>query len=316
MYLVSSISWLENDLFFVVYTPNEAEDDAGMIPDSDYYIIERRKQQPFLYRQLPLICAPFGLKRSPAYHFTARLSNYNPDLKDALIISSTASTDIGLATRVTTPFKEADATSTNVFTTTTVMEETRRATLPLNADSGETSTIGLVLDLTGTETVSYDVEKETKTPLPNIMVLTNGGVLSSWWFLHLKAIEAGLPYSAAATASAITQQSPAQAPPSTPAPALAPALETQSSFGKPAFGHSCFWLDVQIRGFTTACIWCTIKHRRRNELRINNTKQTCLWKSWDSGTTWILIRSTWTWSCGKLEASIWPDGQSRGERIR
>lgn len=236
MYLVSSISWLENDLFFVVYTPNESEDDAGMIPDSDYYIIERRKQQPFLFRQLPVICAPFGLKRSPAYHFTARLSNYNPDLKDALIISSTASTDIGLATRVTTPFKEADDTSTNVFSTTTVMEETRRATLPLNADSGETSTIGLVLDLTGTETVSYDVEKETKTPLPNIMVLTNEGVLSSWWFLHLKAIEAGLPYSAAATAGT-TQQPPAQAPPSTPAPALAPAQDTQSAFGKPAFGQ-------------------------------------------------------------------------------
>lgn len=236
MYLVSSISWLENDIFFVVYTPNESEDDAGMIPDSDYYIIERRKQQPFLYRQLPIICAPFGLKRSPAYHFTARLSNYNPDLKDALIISSTVSTDIGLATRVTTPFKEADATSTNVFTTTTVMEETRRATLPLNADSGETSTIGLVLDLTGTETVSYEVEKETKTPLPNIMVLTNEGVLSSWWFLHLKAIEAGLPYSAAATAGT-TQQPPAQAPPSTPAPALVPARDTQPSFGKPAFGQ-------------------------------------------------------------------------------
>lgn len=238
MYPVSSISWLENDLFFVIYTPNESENDAGMIPDSDYYIIERRKQQPFLYRQLPLICAPFGLKRSPAYHFIARLSNYNPDLKDALIISSTASTDIGLATRVTTPFKEADDTSTDVFTTTTVMEDSRRAALPL-ADSEDTSTIGLVLDLTGTELVSYDVEKETKTPLPNVMVLTNEGILSSWWFLHLKAIEAGLPYSTTATAST-TQQPPAQAPPSTPAPTLTSAGDSQRSFGNPAFGQSGF----------------------------------------------------------------------------
>lgn len=229
---------MENDIFFVIYTPNESEDENGMVPESDSYIIERRKQQPFLYRQLPVACASFGLKRSPAYHFTARIS-YNLDLKDALIISSTASTDIGLVTRVTPPFKEADDASKNVFTTTTVMEETRRATLPLNADSEETSTIGLVLDLTGTETVSYDVEKETKSPLPNIMVLTNEGILSSWWFLYLKAIEAGLPYSTTAKPGA-TQQPPAQAPPSTPAPTLAPARDAQSSFGKPSLGQASF----------------------------------------------------------------------------
>ncbi|QGA13778.1 hypothetical protein EYB26_001429 [Talaromyces marneffei] len=236
---VSSISWLENDIFFVVYTPNESEDESGMVPDSDTYIIERRKQQPFLYRQMPVLCAPFGLKRTPAYHFTTRLSNYNPDLKDALVISSTASTDIGLVTRVTTPFKEADDTSRNVFTTTTVLEETRRATLPLNADSEDTSTIGLVLDLTATEPVSYDVEKETKTPLPNIMVLTNAGILSSWWFLYLKAIEAGLPYNTTAT-TITTQQAPTPPPPSTPAPALAPARDAQPSFGKPSFGQPSF----------------------------------------------------------------------------
>ncbi|EED23444.1 nuclear pore complex subunit Nup159, putative [Talaromyces stipitatus ATCC 10500] len=236
---VSSISWLENNLFFAVYTPNESEDDAGMVPDSDYYIIERHPSKPLLYRQLPIICTPFGLKRSPAYHFIARLSKYDPGLKDALIISSTASTDIGLATRVETPFKEADEMTKDVFTTTTVMEETRRATLPLNADSMETSTIGLILDLTSTETVSYDVEKETKTPLPNIMVLTNEGVLLSWWFFYFKAIEAGLPYSTTATAST-TQQRPALAPPSTPAPTLASAPNIRPSFGQPAFGQTGF----------------------------------------------------------------------------
>jgi hypothetical protein len=33
-YTVSSIAWLENDVFFVTYTPNVPEDDSGMNPAS------------------------------------------------------------------------------------------------------------------------------------------------------------------------------------------------------------------------------------------------------------------------------------------
>jgi nucleoporin NUP159 len=229
---------VENHVFLAVYTPNESEDENSMAPDSDYYIIQRRPNSPFLFRQLPLLCAPFGLKRTPAYQFITRLSNYD-NLQDALVISSTASTDLGLVTRLTTPFKDADETSAGIFTTTSIIDDTRRAALPMNAESMETSTIGIGLDLTGTELVVYDVEKETKAPLPNIMVLTNEGVLSSWWFLYMKAIEAGLPYKAISTAGPV-QQTPIKASPVTPAAGLAPAQNIQPAFGQSSFGQTGF----------------------------------------------------------------------------
>ncbi|OKL55768.1 hypothetical protein UA08_08997 [Talaromyces atroroseus] len=241
---VSSISWVENNVFVAVYTPNESEDESGMAPDSDYYVIQRRPNAPFLYRQLPILCAPFGLKRTPAYQFMTRLSNYDPGLQDALIVSSTASTDVGLITRVTTPFKDADETSTGIFTTTSVIDDTRRAALPMNEESMETSTIGIGLDLTGTENVIYDAEKETKSPLPNIMVLTNEGVLSSWWFLYMKAIEAGLSYKAASPAGPV-QQTPIKASPAAPAVTLTPAQNIQPTFGQPSFGQTGFGTTPQ-----------------------------------------------------------------------
>ncbi|CRG84540.1 Proteoglycan 4 [Talaromyces islandicus] len=245
---VSSLSWLENNVFFAVYTSNDAEDDSGMVPSSDFFIIKRREKAPFLFQKLPEVCAPFGLHRAPAYHFIARFSNYEPGLQDALVLSSTAATDLGLVTRAKTPLKDADASTAGVFTSISILDDVKQATLPLNDDALDTSTIGIGIDLTSTEKVTYDIERETQTPQPNVMALNNEGILMSWWFLYMKAVEAGTPYTAVSSA----QQAPAlQAPP--PTQGFGSPQTSQSSqqpaFGQPAFGQPSFGSTAQPSAF-------------------------------------------------------------------
>ncbi|PLB55639.1 hypothetical protein P170DRAFT_452952 [Aspergillus steynii IBT 23096] len=242
---VSSISWLENDLFLMIYTPNAAEDETGQTPPSSYYIITRRKQAPFLIQKLPELCLPFGCKRTPAYQFIARLRNYEPDLKDVLILSSTASTDVGLITRSSKPLSsDEDAKkTTDVFTTTEVSDDTKRASLPLTDSSEDTSVIGLGMDLSSTDMVIAPIQgediAESSTPLPNLFVLNNEGILASWWFIYSEAIRKQLPYHGQGTGSKAEVQPQSQPQPMRPEAPKQSAFG-QSAFGQPAFGQSSF----------------------------------------------------------------------------
>lgn len=236
---VSSISWLENDVFLIVYTPNEAEDDMGSVPPSDYYIVTRKQPSSFVFRKLPEVCSPFGVKRSPAYQFVARLRDFKPHLKDALIISSTASTDVGLITRSEQPLTNSVPAEevTGVFASTTISNEIRAATLPMTDAMEDTSTLGLAIDLSSTEKVASpiygeDIE-ESSTPLPNVLLLNNDGIMLSWWFVYSESIRQKVPYPGLAAVSQGQPQQPA--PAAAPAPAFG-AQTQQPAFGQPAFG--------------------------------------------------------------------------------
>ncbi|KAJ5717708.1 Nuclear pore complex protein [Penicillium malachiteum] len=244
---VSSISWLENDVFFMVYTPNAVEDDMGQNPASFYYIITRRKQAPFLVQKLPEICSTMGfqLKRSPAYNFIVRLRDYKPGLKDVLIVSSTASTDVGLITRPEQPLGDDEASKSVVgrYTTTEVNDDAKRASVPLKDSVDETSVIGLAADLSATANVETPIKGEdipnSSTPLPGLFLLNNDGILSSWWFIYSDAVRQKVAYPGLVSASQ-TSMNTSQMGASTPAPAQ-PSIQTSSpAQQKPAFGQSGF----------------------------------------------------------------------------
>ncbi|KAJ5773251.1 Nuclear pore complex protein [Penicillium paradoxum] len=250
---VSSIAWLENDVFFVTYTPNALEDDMGMNPPSSYYIITRRKQAPFLIQKLPEICSTMGfmLKRAPSFQFIIRIRDYKPHLKDVLIVASTASTDLGLITRSDQPLANDERTKLHVgqFMTTELSDDTKRASVPLKESGDETSVIGLAPNLSATGNVIAPLPgsdiAESSTPLPGVMLLNNDGILSSWWFVYADSIRQNVPYSGLVSSGQATQvpQAEPQAPTpvSTPAPAQQPAFGQSgfggsSAFGQPAFG--------------------------------------------------------------------------------
>lgn len=236
---VSSIAWLENDIFLMVYTPNSLEDEMGGSPPSSYYIITRRKQGPFLIQKLPELCSTIGgYKRTPAYQFIARLRDYKPHLKDALIVSSTASSDVGIITRSDQPLGSDDAAKQAVgkFAMTEVNDDTKKASLPLNESVEETSAIGLGIDLSSPENVlspiSGEALQESSTPLPNVFLLNNEGILSSWWFIYANPIRQKLPYHGLVSAG----QSQAQAQAQSPQQPQPPAQQQQPSFGRTSFG--------------------------------------------------------------------------------
>lgn len=207
----------------------------GQSPASHYYIITRRKQGPFLIQKLPELCSPLGgYNRTPAFQFIARLRDYKPHLKDILIVSSTASSDVGIITRSDQPLGSDDGAKEVVgkFTTTEVNDDTKKASLPLKDSVDETSAVGLGIDLSSSENVVSPIPgealPESSTPLPNILLLNNEGILSSWWFIYAESIRQKLPYNGLVS---VNQQQPQQ-----PQPQLQPQPQPQPSFGKSAFG--------------------------------------------------------------------------------
>ncbi|KAL5343629.1 hypothetical protein BJX70DRAFT_116496 [Aspergillus crustosus] len=232
---VSSVAWLENDVFLMVYTPNASEDDMGMTPSSSYYIITRRKQAPFLIQKLPELATPFGYKRAPAYQFIARLRAYKPHLTDALIVSSTASADVGLITRSDEPLASDDSAKASVkqFATTEVNDDSKKASVPLKDSVDETSVIGLAVDFSSSEAVVSPIPGEdileSSTPLPNLLLLNHEGTLCSWWFIYSESIRQKIAYPG--LASLQPKQQPAL--PTQPAQ-LQPAA--QLTFGQAGFG--------------------------------------------------------------------------------
>lgn len=124
---VSSLTWLENHLFLSIHSStNESP------PVSVYHIITRDPtSSSFQFQKLLDPVDPFGSDKVP-HHSILRLRDFLPGISDLLIVTSTASTEVGLLTRSKEPLstdKPAEAI-TNVFTTTELLDDTRRPTLP------------------------------------------------------------------------------------------------------------------------------------------------------------------------------------------
>lgn len=225
---VSSITWLENDVFLMVHNPSNSDDHP---PQSTFHLVTRAKgTQQYMYQKLSDPSPNFGLDRSPPHHFMLRLRDFPPALSDVLIVASTASIDIGLFTKSATPLTSDKPSNEiiNVFTLTEMADDSRRAQLPVNDDLADTSPIGAALDLSSNEPVARPIPGDemdfSKTPLPGLMVLNNEGVLSSWWVAYTDSLRQGAVYPGLAAAANM------QAPTATPTSA--------GAFGQSAFGAS------------------------------------------------------------------------------
>ena len=224
---VSSVSWLENDLFLVGYTAPS----SGMAEPTDFFLVSRQKgTSNFTFQKTPEICPPFGMDRSPPHYFTQRLRNFPPNLEDVIIFSSTAAVDTSILAKSKTPLSsDLDASEiTDVFTMTTITDS-KRAILPMDAAMSDTSPIGMVLDLTSREKVKRPLPgeemDESAGPLPTLLILNNEGVLSAWWFVYAESVRQGTTYPELSS-----QRSQDPVNPKAAATAAAPSV--------PAFGQS------------------------------------------------------------------------------
>lgn len=89
------------------------------------------------------------------HHSILRLRDFPPDLQDLLILSSTASTDVGLLSRSKKALandKPADSI-TNVFTMTELLDDSKRPTLPMTDSMDDSTVVGSALDLSSKDKV-------------------------------------------------------------------------------------------------------------------------------------------------------------------
>ncbi|KAI4097840.1 MAG: hypothetical protein LQ344_000112 [Seirophora lacunosa] len=209
---VSAISWLENELFLVAHTTTT--EDKSMIPATTFRVVTRqlKPRLSHTFQKLPDPCPPFGMNRCPPFHFMQRLRNFPPNLSDMIVVSSTASADVGLFTRADTALStdvEAEKI-TKTFTTTTMANDSRRAQLPMNKDFSDTSPIGMALDLSSTEKVPRPLPgeemDESVGPLPSVMILNNEGLLTSWWMVYAESIRQKTTYPGLVVAGGFQQQ--------------------------------------------------------------------------------------------------------------
>ncbi|KAL8701462.1 MAG: hypothetical protein Q9201_004883 [Fulgogasparrea decipioides] len=239
---VSALSWLENHLFLVAHTTSAGDD--GMIPAPNFHLVTRQSQPQvsYTYQKLSDPSPPFGMKRLPPYHFMQRLRNFPPHLMDLIVVSCTASADVGLFTRAKIALAsdvEADKI-TEVFTTTTMANDTRRAQLPVDDDAEDTSPIGMALDLSATEKVPRPLPNEeideSNGPLPALMILNNQGLLTSWWIVYAESVRQGTIYPGLAVAGG---SQPQAQPTKSASPFATPGPQTSSSpLASNAFGSS------------------------------------------------------------------------------
>lgn len=242
MNLVEFLVWLENDLFLACHVSTGEQP-----PTAKCHLITRQGQN-FQFQQFTNPVDPFGSDKSP-HHTVARLKDFPPNLQDLLVFSSTANSDIGLASR-SKKAMTSDVPAekiTNVFTTTELADDSRRATLPMGIGDGMESpiVIGTALDLSGRDKVykpiPTDELDESPGPLPGYWALNDEGVLSVWWVVYSESVRGGTTYPGLAVVEGNT---PAAAPAGTSQPAQVNPFSntTTSTFGSsaqsstPAFG--------------------------------------------------------------------------------
>ncbi|KAI0109993.1 hypothetical protein F4814DRAFT_425208, partial [Daldinia grandis] len=188
-YFVSSLVWLENDIFLAFHVLASEES-----PQTRCHLITRQGDN-FQFQKLSDPVEPFGNNRTP-HHTLVRLKDFPPNLQDLLICSSTAREDIGLFTRSKTPL--APGAPSNIFTTTELADDSKRATLPMGEGMETPVVIGTALDLSSREKVykpiPTDEIDQSPGPLPGYWVLNAEGVLSAWWIVYSESIRGGTTY--------------------------------------------------------------------------------------------------------------------------
>ncbi|RVX69849.1 hypothetical protein B0A52_05683 [Exophiala mesophila] len=251
---ISGISWLENECFFIAYTPTAYDTDQG-IPPSDYFIVSRDKAAlNYTFDKLPEVVSPFGPERLPSSHQISRLRGWQPHLRDLLIVTATTSSDVGLVTKSSKPLSPEGIVDP-AFTVTVIDEDTERPQLPLSSTFQDTSPIGMALDLSSTDKVPGPLKAqpeilESDGPMPNLLILNHEGVLVSWWVIYADSVREktlypgilGTPSTAQPEASLPQAPKPfSSTAPKVPGPsspfassALSGASPTTSTFGAPS----------------------------------------------------------------------------------
>ncbi|KAK5958899.1 hypothetical protein OHC33_000743 [Knufia fluminis] len=238
---LARIAWLENDVFFFVYTPTSPSDPQEAV--SEYYLVKTNKGRTEFTLRKPVELLYPSVDRLPAHFFMSRLRNYKPHLDELLIVSGTVSSEVKLITKASRPLSD-EAGENEPYTNTVPQDEQRWAALPMGLDgSSDTTPIGMAIDLSDKDPVlkpiPADSEIETSTiPVPELVALNNEGILSIWAVVYDDAVRSQQVYPGFEEVSRLRQNLPRVSTGNTvaaPTPVAAPqtAEPTGSPFATP-----------------------------------------------------------------------------------
>lgn len=138
-------------------------------------------------------------RRLPPRYSVSRLRNWEPTIKDMLILTAANSSDVALLTNTNDKIAP-DQESFNEYQSARLIDS-RMAQVPRLSlgDDGESVLIGEALDLSSKDKVLKPAPRleeiyESSTPLPAYFLLTHEGILAAWWIVWDKSIEAGTSY--------------------------------------------------------------------------------------------------------------------------
>ncbi len=148
--------------------------------------------------------------------------------------------------------------TTNVFTTTIVANDARRAQLPMTIDqSSDTTAVGVALDLSSKERVTRPLPgeeiEETNGPLPGVMVLNNEGILCFWWLVYAESVRQGTTYPGLALGDPQGQGQPQMIQPGSFSAAIS---NPSAAFNQP-FGGTSSTAGPVGTPFNKPAIWAT-----------------------------------------------------------
>ncbi|KAG9191777.1 hypothetical protein G6011_10511 [Alternaria panax] len=238
-YEVTGVSWLKTEEFLAVYSLKDQDQDSP--EPKKYSVIQSAKgwgsftYHSFAWDPLPEAFEPPS-RLLPARISSTRLQNWKPDLDDMLIITSSHADSIAILASTSNKISPHQENCNELMLVG--VDDTKKAQVPRTA-YGDTELdsvfIGEALDLSSKEKILRPIPaleeiNEAPWPLPAYMALTHEGLLSAWWVVWNKSIEAGERYPGLIFNSEATKHSSSSTPrASTPASKLPVATSTPFS---------------------------------------------------------------------------------------
>lgn len=196
---LAQIVWTETDVFIFIYTPSSVPEDET--PESHYFVVKTNKaRNEFTFRKTAVDIVFPMVPRNPAYFHTARLREYGPNLDELVCITATVSSDIKIITKAKTPLS-TETDENGAYTITMPDNEALQAAMPMKEDaSGDTTAIGLAIDLSSTDPILQPILNDagitqSEGPLPLLVALNNEGILRVWAIVCNEAVKQKMPYS-------------------------------------------------------------------------------------------------------------------------
>ncbi|CEP14626.1 hypothetical protein [Parasitella parasitica] len=178
--VVESIIWLENKLFFAVYTPKAKDSDQL---HSAYIIDDTKTTEDEKFVLMDEVLTLLAVNHPSHYFYSVVVRNVGPEAKTVIILANSAANELNVVGQ-----DDAGRWATWIMDTA--------ACLPLNNDeTDDTYPVGIAVDYSASEPLPPFDKAENDTPVPPmpvLFVMTNEGLILSYHVYNVNLAMSGV----------------------------------------------------------------------------------------------------------------------------